>query len=221
MLSITNCQIKTKSWRIDLPDITVSQGELLVITGPSGLGKSTLLHWILGEHITHANISGNISLNEKEVSTLKIEQRHIGLLMQDVYLFPHLNVLDNICFAMPPHQKSDNDKVMSKTERQRHAMALLDKIDLAYLAEHTAAQLSGGERSRVGLVRALANKPHALLMDEPFAALDPITRSQVSEWALGELREQGVPSIMVSHDLDNLPSQAQHLELSAYFKRLR
>jgi putative thiamine transport system ATP-binding protein len=216
MLNITNCVIKTNNWQIKLPDIMVDKGELLVITGPSGLGKSTLLHWLLGDKISHANITGNVTLNDQLVSALKIEERRIGLLMQDVYLFPHLNVLENICFALPASLK----KTQNKAQRKEEAMSYLNKIDLAYLAEHSPAQLSGGERSRVGLVRALANKPQALLMDEPFAALDPDTREQVSHWALGELREQGVPSIMVSHDLDNLPNKAQHLELSRFFERL-
>lgn len=221
MLRITNCHMHTQNWSIELPDIVLNSGELLVITGPSGMGKSTFLHWLLGDTISHVHISGDISLDDTSLSALNIEQRRIGLLMQDVHLFPHLNVLDNICFALPRDLKDKNDKVLSKARRREAAMAMLDKIDLAYVAQHFSAQLSGGERSRVGLVRALANQPRVLLMDEPFAALDPLTCSQVSQWAFSQLQEQGVPGIMVSHDLSNIPVQAQHLDLGKYYRSLK
>lgn len=221
MLRITNCRIKSESGSIELPDMLLDSGELLVLTGPSGMGKSTLLHWLLGEVIHHAQISGDINLNGVALNTLNIEQRRIGLLMQDVHLFPHLNVLDNICFALPQNLKSNNGRILNKTQRRSAAMAMLDNIDLAYVAGHYSEQLSGGERSRVGLVRALANQPQALLMDEPFAALDPLTCVQVSEWAFAELRQRGVPSIMVSHDINNIPPQAQHLDLADYYRRVK
>lgn len=221
MLSITNCHIQTNSWSIELPDITLASGELLVLTGPSGMGKSTLLHWVLGDTIDHAKVSGDISLNGVALNNLNIEQRRIGLLMQDVHLFPHLTVLDNICFALPHKLKDAKGHVLNKTQRQAAAMAMLDNIDLAYVAGHYSEQLSGGERSRVGLVRALANQPLALLMDEPFAALDPLSCAQVSEWAFGELQQQGVPSIMVSHAINNIPAKAQHLDLAKYYRRLK
>jgi putative thiamine transport system ATP-binding protein len=221
MLRITNCQFHSADWRIQLPDIVLDFGELLVLTGPSGMGKSTFLHWLLGDKIEHVNISGDIYLNNMSLTTLNIEQRRIGLLMQDVHLFPHLNVLDNICFALPRGLKGKNDKVMSKIERRETAMSMLKSIGMEYVAGHLSAQLSGGERSRVGLVRALANKPRVLLMDEPFAALDPEACAQVSQWAFNELQTQGVPAIMVSHDLNNIPSHAQHLDLAQYYRKLK
>ncbi|WP_158968083.1 ATP-binding cassette domain-containing protein [Paraglaciecola sp. L3A3] len=217
MLHINNCQIKIKDGHITLPKISLAAGELLVVTGPSGMGKSTFLHWLLGDKIEHAQISGDISLNGTPLNSLNIEQRRIGLLMQDVHLFPHLTVLDNICFALPHNTKGQNGKTLNRQQRRELATTMLENIDLAYLAQHYSEQLSGGERSRVGLIRALANEPHALLMDEPFAALDPKTSEQVSQWAFNQLQSRGVPSIMVSHDLDHLPSQAQHLNLADFF----
>ncbi|MDU0354622.1 ATP-binding cassette domain-containing protein [Paraglaciecola aquimarina] len=218
MLRINNCQIHTSNGLIALPDITLEQGELLVLTGPSGMGKSTFLHWVLGDDMAHANISAELILNKKRLNDLQVEQRRIGLLMQDVYLFPHLNVLDNICFALPASITNQQGKKQNKQQRRDTAMTLLNKIDMGYVAEHFSEQLSGGERSRVGLVRALANAPQALLMDEPFAALDPSTSAKVSQWTFAQLQQQGVPSIMVSHDIDNIPAHAQHLNLAEYFQ---
>ena len=221
MLSIRNCHIQIDSGRIALPDINLKRGELLVLTGPSGMGKSTLLHWILGDEILHADISGDITLNDIPLNDLNIEKRRIGLLMQDVHLFPHLNVLDNICFALPYSLIGANGKKLNKSQRRDVAISMLDNIDMGYVAQHYSDQLSGGERSRVGLIRALANQPKALLMDEPFAALDPSTGALVSQWAFKQLQERGVPSIMVSHDINNIPPQAQHLDLATYYHSIK
>ncbi|MDO6694724.1 ATP-binding cassette domain-containing protein [Aliiglaciecola sp. 3_MG-2023] len=220
MFRINNCQISIENGCIELPDICLDSGELLVLTGPSGMGKSTFLHWLLGDSPKHAKVSGEITLNMKPLNSVKIEQRRIGLLMQDVHLFPHLTVLDNICFALPANLKNENGKKLSKNQRRDTALALLKEINLDYVAQHYVEQLSGGERSRVGLVRALANKPEALLMDEPFAALDPNTCMQVSLWAFSQLQSRGVPSIMVSHDINNIPPQAQHIDLADFYRSL-
>ena len=214
MLKLTNCQIDATQWKITLPDIQLDKGELLVITGPSGIGKSTLLHWLLGNIPGHVNIRGQIIIDDIAVSQLAIERRHIGLLMQDVYLFPHLNVQDNICFALP--------KVTcfsSKKQRRLEAMRMLEQINLAHLGGRYPQNLSGGERSRVGLVRALANKPKVMLLDEPFAALDPTNREHVGSWAFQQLAQQHIPSIMVTHDTNDIPESAKQLNLADYFRQ--
>ncbi|MFA3789908.1 ATP-binding cassette domain-containing protein [Aliiglaciecola sp. SL4] len=220
MFRINNCQIFTENGCIELPDICLQNGELLVLTGPSGMGKSTFLHWLLGDTLEHAKVSGEIILNDIQLNPLNIEQRRLGLLMQDVHLFPHLRVIDNICFALPAHVKNEKDKSLTQHQRRELALNMLNEIDMGYVANHFVEQLSGGERSRVGLVRALANEPKALLMDEPFAALDPNTSEQVSQWAFSQLRTKGVPSIMVSHDLNNIPPQAQHMDLADFYRSL-
>jgi putative thiamine transport system ATP-binding protein len=219
MLDIIDCQIKAKTWHITLPDIHLAKGELLVITGPSGIGKSTLLHWLLGNIPQHVAISGKIMLSGTDITHLAIEQRRVGLLMQDVYLFPHLNVQDNICFALPKSPQLFLDKPPRSFKKQRRlaAMNMLEQINLVHLANRYPQNLSGGERSRVGLIRALANQPQVMLLDEPFAALDPSTREQMGHWAFQKLAEQNIPSVMVSHDIEDIPSSAKRLCLADYY----
>jgi putative thiamine transport system ATP-binding protein len=219
MLNIIDCQIKAKTWHITLPDIHLAKGELLVITGPSGIGKSTLLHWLLGNIPQHVAISGKIMLSGTDITHLAIEQRRVGLLMQDVYLFPHLNVQDNICFALPKSPQLFLDKPPRSFKKQRRlaAMNMLEQINLVHLANRYPQNLSGGERSRVGLIRALANQPQVMLLDEPFAALDPSTREQMGHWAFQKLAEQNIPSVMVSHDIEDIPSSAKRLCLADYY----
>lgn len=213
MLSIKNCQIDSAQWQITLPDIQLEAEDLLVIVGPSGIGKSTLLHWLLGNTPQHVKVSGQIVIDDLDVTQQSIENRHIGLLMQDVFLFPHLSVEDNICFALPK-----NAELASKKQRRVKAHEMLEQINLHHLAKRYPQNLSGGERSRVGLVRALANQPKVMLLDEPFAALDPTNREKIGNWAFQQLAQQHIPSIMVTHDLNDIPASAKQLNLADYYQ---
>ncbi len=102
----------------------------------------------------------------------------------------------------------------SKKQRRLEALNMLEQINLAHLATRYPQNLSGGERSRVGLIRALANQPQVMLLDEPFAALDPSTREQMGRWAFQQLADQNITSVMVSHYVDEIPISTKHFCLS-------
>jgi iron(III) transport system ATP-binding protein len=163
--------------------------ELLALVGPSGCGKSTLLRMLAGLHSTE---SGSITLGGTVVDdghlALPPERRRVGLVFQEHALFPHLSVADNVGFG-----------VRDGTARERVA-EMLAVVGLAQYGERFPHELSGGERQRVALARALAPRPALMLLDEPFASLDPNLRARVRDDVVRILRSSGTPAVIVTHD---------------------
>ncbi|ABE49661.1 ABC transporter ATP-binding protein [Methylobacillus flagellatus] len=169
-------------------------GELLALLGPSGCGKSTLLRMIAG--LQHAE-SGIISLNGStwfsDSTRLKPQQRRIGYVPQHYGLFPHMTALQNVTAALHG---------LPRQEQLTRARAWLDKVQLAAFMQRKPAELSGGQQQRVALARALAAQPSILLLDEPFSALDSITRDGLYR-ILAALKPQlNIPIILVTHSLN-------------------
>ncbi|MDR2632321.1 MAG: ABC transporter ATP-binding protein [Treponema sp.] len=171
-------------------DMQVAEGETLALVGPSGCGKTTALHLIAG--LIHAE-RGSLFSNGEDISRLPAWKRHIALVFQDLALFPHLDVGNNISYGL-------GIQGMARGERRARAGELLRMLKLAGYEKRRISSLSGGERQRIAIARALAVSPRALLLDEPFSSLDAPLRRQIRR-DFGDLRlASKAPCIFVTHD---------------------
>ena len=177
-------------------NLHIQQGELLVLLGPSGSGKSTVLKMVnrMTSHDT-----GQIFFNGKEINSFNIQglRRRMGYAMQSVGLFPHRTVAHNIA-TVPKLLGWDAQRVQARVNELLKLLAM----DPEQYGSRYPHQLSGGQQQRVGVARALAADPDVLLMDEPFGALDPVTRAAL-QLALKEIhRATGKTILFVTHDID-------------------
>jgi iron(III) transport system ATP-binding protein len=158
------------AWALDDVSLTAPDGKVLALLGPSGSGKSTILRLIAGLEQVDA---GEVHIGGERASapgqTLPAEQRRIGMVFQDYSLFPHLSAAANVAFGLG---------ALSRQEREAQALAWLDRVGLKHRAAAYPHELSGGEQQRIALARALAPKPRAILLDEPFSGLDPVQRAE-------------------------------------------
>ena len=189
-------------------NLQIGPGEIVALTGPSGSGKSTLLNWLLGHLDAAFQASGSVQLNGRTLDDLPIEARHIGILFQDDLLFAHLNVGQNLAFALPA-------EVKGAQRRQRIAQTLAE-IGLEGFAERDPATLSGGQRARVSLMRALLAQPQALLLDEPFSRLDATLRVQFRSFVFEQIARLGIPTLLVTHDLADVPPNGRVFDISTW-----
>lgn len=176
-------------------DEQIHGGEILTIMGPSGSGKSSLLNWITGTLPNGFSATGEIWLDNQNISHLPTHLRHIGVLYQDALLFSHLSVAGNIAFAMP---KGDNNG--NKKQRLEKIEYALEQVGLAGMAKRHPDNLSGGQQARVALLRTLLSEPKAILLDEPFSKLDTQLRDEIQKLVFTQIRTHKLPTIMVTHD---------------------
>ena len=194
-----------QSKAVDQISFTVAEGETLVLLGKSGCGKTTTLRML--NRLTEPS-SGLIELNGNDISKEKPEilRRGIGYVLQHHGLFPHYTVAENIAIV-PRLLKWEKEKI-----RQRSA-ELLEKLKmpLSEFKDCYPAELSGGQQQRVGLARALMVSPPVLLMDEPFGALDPLTRTSIRKEfnQLDELKSKTI--VMVTHDIQEAFEMADRI----------
>lgn len=180
---------------LDDVNMTVKQGEVIVIIGPSGCGKSTLLRCINAlEPIQEGQILLDGEKIEPKSKNLTQLRQKIGMVFQSYELFPHLSVLDNIMLAPTKVQKRPKDEV------KEEALALLERVGLAEKAKSYPRELSGGQKQRVAIVRALCMHPEILLFDEVTAALDPEMVREVLDVMLN-LAAQGRTMLIVTHEM--------------------
>lgn len=175
----------------------VSPGEVLPLMGPSGCGKSTLLACLCGVLPNAFSYTGTIRLNNVVLDRVPVENRKIGILFQDDLLFPHLTVAENLMFGIPPR--------VGKASRMHQARAALAEVAMEDFTHRRVATLSGGQKARISLMRTLLSHPEAMLLDEPFSQLDRDLRKSFRDLVFARIRAMGVPTILVTHDPEDLP----------------
>jgi sulfate transport system ATP-binding protein len=175
-----------------LSDISLDVGhdEVLAIVGRSGVGKSTLLRVLAGLI---------------DVSSGTVEHHHVhgpyrsAMVFQDALLLPWLNVVDNVAFSL--QLASHPQRSRRRRERRGLALEVLERLDISDLAERYPSQLSGGQQQRVAIARAVTARPAVLLLDEPFSALDVVTRSSLQQWIVDHRESLASAIVLVTHDL--------------------
>jgi general L-amino acid transport system ATP-binding protein len=175
--------------------LSVQQGEVVVVIGPSGSGKSTFIRCLnrLEEHQSGRIMIDNTELTN-DVRNIDAIRRDVGMVFQSFNLFPHLSVLENITIGQIRVKK------IVKTEAEKIAMELLERVGIPEQAKKFPGQLSGGQQQRVAIARALAMKPKIMLFDEPTSALDPEMIAEVLE-VMKELAKSGMTMVCVTHEM--------------------
>jgi osmoprotectant transport system ATP-binding protein len=174
----------------------IQQGEFLVLIGPSGSGKSTTMKMI---NKMEPHTSGTISINGKDINSYNPSElrKNIGYVIQQIGLFPHYTIEKNI--AIVPQMKGWNEK---EIKARVNELLELVGLDPEVYAERYPKELSGGQQQRIGIARALAANPDIILMDEPFSALDPLTREQLQAEVSALHKKLNKTFVFVTHDMD-------------------
>lgn len=181
-------------------DFSVTEGAAAAVVGPSGSGKTTLLN-VLGALLPPTSGSVEIGgedvakLNEKEAA--RFRNRELGFVFQQHHLLPQLTVMENV---LTPRLAGGWEE--SEEDTRKRAIALLKRVGLDHRLDHRPGELSGGEKQRTAVARALINQPRVVLADEPTGALDGETGSKVADLLLEIQKEDGVTLVVVTHDLD-------------------
>lgn len=199
-MMIVNAQLKRPTIALEV-NLTFNQS-VTAIFGASGSGKSTLLNIIAGitkPDTGFVNINGEVLLDTAKHINTPIHQRNIGLVFQDARLFPHLSVKQNLCYAMP--DKSQNQQLME----------VANMLEIKPLLQQKPNALSGGEKQRVALGRAILSQPRLLMLDEPLASLDTRLKDQILPYLTLITQQVNIPMIYVSHDKNEIAQITDHV----------
>ncbi|CBG87965.1 ABC transporter ATP-binding protein [Citrobacter rodentium] len=191
-----------KSWQqvtaLQNVSLDIAAGELVALVGSSGCGKSTLLRMLVGlESVSQ----GEIRINGERVTGVGKER---GIVFQEPRLFPWLKVIDNVMLGLA-------DEKLSRAEKRQRAEEMLARVQLTEFAHALPAQLSGGMAQRVAIARGLVARPQILMLDEPFSALDALTRHTLQQVLLQIHRSAGTTTLLVTHDVEEAVALADRV----------
>ena len=184
----------------------VKKGEILFISGKSGLGKSTLLDLISGFHDNNLIWTGKIYLNKHDITNASIQNKKIGYMLQDYFLFPHFNIKNNLIFSLPKQTRN----------KKEQALDYLKKINMVEFSDHYPSELSGGQKARIACLRAIVSNPDALLLDEPFSSLDKNTMKSFQKFLFDYVKKLNIPCIIVSHRLVKNLNNSKELNITKF-----
>jgi osmoprotectant transport system ATP-binding protein len=208
-LEFRNVSVEIEGGRLLLEDVSLAleEGTVTAILGRSGSGKTTLLR-TANRMIEPTR--GQIYIDGTTINDLSLVQlrRRMGYVIQETGLFPHFNIERNVGIVLEAEAKAREERVARSNELLQ--LVGLDPVEFSHRFPH---QLSGGQRQRVGLARALAARPKILLMDEPFGALDPLTRAEMQDMLRDLLHRVQTTVLLVTHDLDEALYLAHHIVL--------
>jgi putative thiamine transport system ATP-binding protein len=181
-------------------DVTVDAGTVHTLMGPSGCGKSSVLAAVCGTLDPALQFAGCVMLHGRRIDTLPTQARKVGILFQDDLLFAHLTVRENLLFAQRSGPQPAREAAV--------AQALVD-VEMQGFGPADPATLSGGQRSRVALARALLAQPDALMLDEPFSKLDAALRGRLRELVFGLVARRSIAALLVTHDAADVADAAR------------
>src|SRR5213596_348232 len=187
--------------------LSIHDGELVALLGPSGSGKTTLLRIIAGLEAPDAGI---VSFHGADATDRHVRERQVGFVFQHYALFAHMTIFENVAFGLrvrPRRQRLPDAEIRKKVR------ALLELVQLDWLADRHPHQLSGGQRQRIALARALAVEPRVLLLDEPFGALDAKVRKDLRRWLRRLHDDLHVTTVFVTHDQEEALEVADRVVL--------
>ncbi len=192
VVEIRNYSLKRGSFALKDVNLNVKRGESFAVLGKTGSGKTMLLESIAGYY---SDGSGDILINGRKVTSLPVEERNIGFVYQDHGLFPHMTVFKNIAYGLFMRK-------MKKEEIRKKVEEISEDFGISHILKQYPGTISGGEKQRTAMARALITKPEILLLDEPFSALDPATKESVYTRFKAVKSEYRCPILFVTHDFN-------------------
>ena len=191
-ISISNMCVERGTFTLRIDELHIAPHEVFAILGTTGSGKTVLMESIAG---VFNPACGCVCIDGVPVHEIEVSQRHIGMLYQDYALFPHMSVYENIAYGLRRHKVAED-------EIDRRVQSMLEMFNIERIKDRFPGVISGGEAQRTALARALILQPRVLLLDEPFSALDPVTKAHMYDMFRAIKSEFDCTIVLVTHDFN-------------------